>query len=365
MRRSTLTLATVFLVFLGTAAATAAGDDLRRLHGVVADESGGVLPGVTVVAASEDGRIVATGVTDQVGRYAFRALPDAPVRLTFQLEGFSTAFVDVPSTGAVDAAVPTQRLTLAPKSETVMVRGTAPVDVPPSPHIVIPLAPPPPVVTAVPDHDKDSVCGPAKPGVTPESFGTIRSRRAAIGSGLYASGDVLTIEGGKTTGLEVGQNLVARRSYHATGEPGVTGEHTAGLVQIVAADERAAVAVVIYACDELMQGDWLARFEPEPIRAPERAGIPAYDQAARILLTDADQMIGAPRRLMVIDQGRDNGIRVGQRVTLFRERRPASRGRAVIGDAVVVAVRLDSATIRVQHANDVIAVGDSAAPQRP
>ena len=56
--------------------------------------------------------------------------------------------------------------------------------------------------------------------------------------------------------------------------------------------------------------------------------------------------------------------RVGQRVTLFRERRPASRGPAVIGDAVVVAVRLDSATIRVQHATDVIAVGDSAAPQR-
>jgi hypothetical protein len=48
----------------------------------------------------------------------------------------------------------------------------------------------------------------------------------------------------------------------------------------------------------------------------------------------------------------------------FRERRPGGRGPAVTGDAVVVAVRLDSATIRVQHASDVIAVGDSATPQR-
>jgi len=365
MRPSTLTLATVFLVFLASAA-TAAGDDLRRLHGVVADESGGVLPGVTVVAASEDGRIVATGVTDQVGRYAFRALPDGAIRLTFQLEGFSAISVDVAVAGDVDTAVPTQRLRLAPKSETVMVRGTAPVDVPPpSPRIVIPPAPPPPVVKPVAEHDKDSVCGPAKPGVTTESFGTIRSRRAASGHGLYASGDELVIDGGKTTGLEVGQNLVARRSFHASGEPGMTGEHTAGLVQIVSADQSAAVAVVIYACDELMPGDWLGPFEPEPVRAPERAGIPAYDRAARILLTDADQLIGAPRRLMVIDRGRDNGIHVGQRLTLFRERRPGGRGPAVIGDAVVVAVRLDSATIRVQHASDVIAVGDSAAPQRP
>jgi hypothetical protein len=35
----------------------------------------------------------------------------------------------------------------------------------------------------------------------------------------------------------------------------------------------------------------------------------------------------------------------------------------VIGDAVVVSVRFDSATIRVQHAIDVIDLGDSAAPQ--
>src|SRR5258707_307486 len=118
MRPSILTLATLFLVFLGLAT-TAAGDDLRRLHGVVADESGGVLPGVTVVASSEDGRVVATAVTDEVGRYAFRSVPAAFVRLTFQLEGFSTVFIDVPVAADVDSSIPTLRLRLAPKSETV------------------------------------------------------------------------------------------------------------------------------------------------------------------------------------------------------------------------------------------------------
>jgi hypothetical protein len=76
-------------------------------------------------------------------------------------------------------------------------------------------------------------------------------------------------------------------------------------------------------------------------------------------------LVGAPRRLMVIDQGNDNGMHVGQRLTLFRPPRGGPRGPAVIGDAVVVAIRMDSATIRVQHATDVIAMGDSAAPQRP
>ena len=368
MRLSALTLGTILLILFGTCAmpppAEAAG---AGLHGVIADESGGVLPGVTVVATSLDGRVLASGVTDAVGRYAFGALPLASVRLTFQLEGFSSATVELELATDVQTAVPTQRLTLAQKLETVEVRGEARVaaPAPPPPRVASP-APARPVLRTVPPHDKDSVCGPAKRSVRTESFGTIRSGRSQKGNGLFAEGDELAIDGGSATGLEAGQNLVARRSYQTSSDPaGAAGEHTAGLLQIVSADEHAAVALVVYACDEMVPGDWLAAFNPEPIRAPEPAGVPAYDRAARILLTDAGQLVGAPRRLMVIDRGSDSGMRVGQRLTLFRPPRGGGRGPAVIGDAVVVAIRMDSATIRVQHATDVIAMGDSAAPQRP
>lgn len=368
MRLSALILGALLILVSGHDATARAVDAATgRLHGVVADESGGVLPGVTVVATSEDGRVLATGVTDEVGRYALRALPASPVRLTFQLEGFSNAVLSVTVAVDADATVSTQRLKLAQKSETVEVRGDArvsPAARPPAPPRPPPPPPPKPVLTPVADHDKDSVCGPAKRSANPESFGTIRSGHSSRGNGLFAEGDELSIDGGKTTGLEAGQNFVARRSYRTSADTGgADGEHTAGLLQIVSVDERAAVAVVIYACDEVVAGDWLGPFNPEPIRAPEPAGAPAYDRAARILLTDAGQLIGAPRRLMVIDHGSDNGVRVGQRLTLFRPPSHGARVPAVIGDAVVVAVRVDSATIRVQHATDVIEMGDSAAPQ--
>ena len=58
---------------------------------------------------------------------------------------------------------------------------------------------------------------------------------------LYAKGDEVVIEGGTLNGLEVGRNFVARRYFHVSGVPPaavVTGEHTSGLLQIVAADER-------------------------------------------------------------------------------------------------------------------------------
>jgi hypothetical protein len=368
MRQSSQTFATILLVLLGicaTAGPALAGPG--RIHGVVADESGGVLPGVTVVAATDDGRILATSVTDEVGRYAFRALPAAAVRLTFQLEGFSNAVVEVMVAADVDHSVPTQRLQLARKSETIEVRGETRLNLPaaPSPRIVAPPPLPRAVLRPIPDHDKDSVCGPSKPGDSVDSLGTIRSGRSARGHGLFAAGDELLIDGATAGALVVGQNLVARRSYRTSAaDTGASGEHTAGLMQIVSVDRLTAAAVVVYACDELLPGDWLAPFTPEPVRTPEPAGKPAFDRAARIVLTDEGQMIGAPRRLMVIDQGTDNGVRVGQRLTLFRPPRSGARGPAVIGDAVVVAVRTDSATIRVQHSSDVIAMGDSAAPQR-
>ena len=368
MRQSSQALATILLILLGLfGTAASAQVPAGRVHGVVADESGGVLPGVTVIATAQDGRILATGVTDEVGRYAFNAMPATAVRLTCHLEGFSNTVVEFNVAAEADGSVPTQRLKLARQSETVEVRGDARINLPPppSPHLVAPPPPPRPVLRPVPDHDMDSVCGPSRPGAPTDSLGTIRSARSARGYGLYAAGDELVIEGGAGGSLEVGQNLVARRPYRTSADvDGAAGEHTAGLMQVVSVDRNTAAAVVVYACDELLPGDRLAPFTPEPVRAPEPAGMPAYDRAARIVLTDQGQMIGAPRRLMVIDQGTDHGVRVGQRLTLFRPRRSGALGPSVIGDAVVVAVRTDSATIRVQHSTDVIAMGDSAAPQR-
>jgi hypothetical protein len=65
----------------------------------------------------------------------------------------------------------------------------------------------------------------------------------------------------------------------------------------------------------------------------------------------------------VIDRGSEQGLRPGQRLTIFRR---AKRGNApqVVGDGVVVAVRADSATIRVEHSTDVVFFGDFVAPQK-
>ena len=72
-----------------------------QIVGAVRDESGGVLPGVTVEASSPAIiEKVRTAVTDEQGRYRIEALRPGLYKLTFSLTGFSTIVrenIDVPS----------------------------------------------------------------------------------------------------------------------------------------------------------------------------------------------------------------------------------------------------------------------------
>jgi hypothetical protein len=337
-----------------------AADDFR-VRGLVTDESGAVLPGVTIVATADDQKVLATTVTDGTGRYVLGPIAPGRVKVTFQLEGFST----VAATLTIENADLTadQRLAIAPQSETVQVVGKIPV-IPPAP----PPPPPAPIrarpfTFPVPDHDPESVCGPAKLEGPPQSFGTVRSRRYAANA-LYGAGDELIIEGGALNGVRVGRNFVVRRTYQTTWDRRDTsGEHTAGLVQIVAANLDTSIAVVIYACDEMLPGDRLAAFSAEPHHPVQAPGKPDFRRAATILFPDIGQMLGAPRRMMVIDRGAASGICAGQRVTIFRKR-AGGREPEIVGEAVVVAVRNLSATIRIDRVNDAVFEGDMAAIQR-
>jgi hypothetical protein len=359
MSRTALATAVVLLLAHSLSAAADA-----RVHGVVTDQSGGVLPGVVVVAAAHDGRVLGTATTDAVGAFVFEALPAIPVRLQFQLDGFSPAVSDITVTPSANVQVK-QRLTVAARSETVTVFGTAP-PLPPPPVPIIATAPAAPVLAPIVDHARESVCGPTRVSAAAETFGTIRASQLGAENGLYFAGDQLIVDRGSADGLAVAQNLVARRPFKTAASSALaTAAHTAGLVQVVEVSDHSAVVVVVYACDEIMRGDALAAFKPEFVVPAEPSGVPAYDDAAKILFADEGQLVGVSRRLMVIDRGEDHGVRAGQRFTLFRRPRHDSGSPVVLGDAVVVSVQSDSATIRIEHATDPIAFTDFAAPQRP
>src|SRR5207249_4074267 len=211
MRSSSARLVVATLTLLSMCSTLTAQAAHGGVRGAVTDDSGGVLPGVVVVATSRDEQVLGTAVTDETGSYAFNALPAGLVRLTFQLEGFAPTVDGLTIEAGTESRLDEQ-LTVAPVAETVIVYGRAPVD-PPAP----PPPPPPPAVIPVPVHDHESICGPAKPGAGAEPFGTIHSHRYETDRDLYTKDDQLTLDGGTLNGLEVGQNLVVRRHHRVSG----------------------------------------------------------------------------------------------------------------------------------------------------
>ncbi len=98
-----------------------------QFSGTVRDQSGGVLPGVTVTVTQTDTGLTRTIVTDENGAYVLPNLPTGPYRLEVSLQGFRTYV----QTGLVlqVAASPTINAVLAVGSleETVSVEAATPL----------------------------------------------------------------------------------------------------------------------------------------------------------------------------------------------------------------------------------------------
>ena len=117
-------LPTLALLLLLPAAAAAQ----TQIAGTVTDNSGGVLPGVTVEAASPVLiEKVRTAVTDGEGRYTITQLRPGTYRVTFTLAGFSTAAREGLTLDADFTATVNVQLAVGALEETITVSGQQPV----------------------------------------------------------------------------------------------------------------------------------------------------------------------------------------------------------------------------------------------
>src|SRR6185436_17098684 len=98
-----------------------------QLSGTVKDESGGVLPGVSVTATQIDTGFSRTVTTDESGHYVMPNLPTGPYKLEVSLQGFKTyaqtgIVLQVGETPTINAALAVGNL-----EETVSVEAATPL----------------------------------------------------------------------------------------------------------------------------------------------------------------------------------------------------------------------------------------------
>ena len=140
-------------------------------------------------------------------------------------------------------------LTLAPRTETVMVIGTVPAE-PSAPDVDARARTAPAAISRarVRTTATQSVDRPC-PAEIPNSVTSARYVTMRSGSSSTRRAMCRLIDGGTGSRTEVGHNYVARRTYRARHGSRPVTEHSAGVVQVVSADEQTATAVVVYACD--------------------------------------------------------------------------------------------------------------------
>jgi hypothetical protein len=310
-----------------------------------------------------------TVVTDRVGQYVTPPLPPGTYAVTFEMPGFQARESPAVVLGPGEVFILDRQLDLAALTETVMVTGEAPPEEPAGPE---PLRPPlrvRPQTQPVPKVVLASVCGPAMPEEASGALGHVVSHRDDPRRELYGNGDVLVLDVGADMGMRVGDNFVVRRRfrYGDKGAPlkqATFGQHTAGLIQVVEATPATSVAVVVYVCGELMAGDSVEPFDPLPAVVARAEGEPAFDDPARVVFGAFGQELGAPRQLMVIDRGGEQGVARGQRLTIFRRTADGVAPVVRLGEGVVVVARPQSATIRIDRASEAVEVGDLIALHR-
>jgi hypothetical protein len=120
----------VGVLSLATSAAFAQGggaSSTATITGRVADNSGAVLPGVTVTAASPSMLGTQTAVTNEQGNYRFPAVPPGTYTLTYELPGFNTLKREAIELRLGFTANINVELQVASLQETVTVTGESPV----------------------------------------------------------------------------------------------------------------------------------------------------------------------------------------------------------------------------------------------
>lgn len=193
----------------------------------------------------------------------------------------------------------------------------------------------------------------------------VRSGHNPDGRLSLSEGDVAVLNGGTPQGLSTGQRYLVRRlrggdkALNREGD-GFGAVRTAGWLTITAADASSALGKIDFACDSIEPGDFLETFaEPAlPERSAEMAE-PRFGDRAHVLF-------GADRRnnlgdgdLFSLDRGREQGVALGDRFAIYRDRHDGAPI-VHVADAVVLELSDKTSKAVLVMVRDAVLTGDLA-----
>jgi hypothetical protein len=203
---------------------------------------------------------------------------------------------------------------------------------------------------------------------SPEDLETkyiFRAQQQDIG---YATGDVLFIDGGTSTGLVAGETyLVVMKAKQITNP--MTKKYVGwhydfrGQVKILCADEKTATAVVTQACKDIHIGDKLKPLPQIPIPLVRRTAMattctpPSGKTKGNIVFAKDFEWALGQGAVVEIDLGRDDMVEPGSFLTVYRDN-PLGGPRIILGEVGVLTAEAKTATGMIIQMRYSMVVGD-------
>jgi hypothetical protein len=183
---------------------------------------------------------------------------------------------------------------------------------------------------------------------------------------LSSDADTLYIDKGKQDGLEVGQIFLIVSVGDRLSDP-VSGKSVGYLVsrrgkaRIVRLEEDRGIVTAEKVCGQVMTGDFLVPFQEKEGALGKDEGFDAFLEEDKglngnIVYLDRDYRIVGSGSWGIIDLGGDDGLQVGQQLTVFK-RVQKDVPRQAIGNIVVIDIQPKTATFKVLSSRDSLEIG--------
>lgn len=188
---------------------------------------------------------------------------------------------------------------------------------------------------------------------------------------MFMMGDIVYLDIGASDGVKAGMEFTIVRPERLINRWGSVREVvgrvylTPGRVRVICAQERAAIAEIVYSCTDVEINDVLVPFEPVPVPLVRRTqpftscDTPNGKPVGHVVHTrDAVTPIGTGS-VVFLDLGEAEGLNAGDFLTVFRPSARAEGVRTILGEAAILTTRDRSSVAIVTSMTDNISIGDS------
>ncbi|MGB9835181.1 MAG: hypothetical protein ACPLRX_00400, partial [Candidatus Saccharicenans sp.] len=156
---------------------------------------------------------------------------------------------------------------------------------------------------------------------------------------MMVDSDTFYINKGREEGLEIGQMFLALDIGEKVGNLGFLGQKK-GKVRVVRLEDHMSVAKVEKACGDVRVGNYLIPYEEKATVIGKDLGYdnnlkPGESLEGKVIYLDTDFNIVASGHWALINIGQEQGLKVGQQMTIFRQKKP-NFPREAIGNLVVI-----------------------------